>query len=252
MSLANPTAIIAEDEAPQRAELAALLAELWPELSILAQCADGASAKAALETLKPDVAFLDIRMPSLSGLEAARHAPSAHIIFITAFDQFAVQAFEDGAADYLLKPVMRKRLAQALSRVRARLSEGKAPDMAALIDLLETRFKPAEARTRWIAASAGGVTRMIAIEDVLFFQAQDKLTRVVTRSGEAHIRLSLKELAPKLDPEEFWQVHRGAIVKVAAIRSVKRDEDGKLKLSIEGKVEMLPVSAQMAHRFRGM
>jgi DNA-binding LytR/AlgR family response regulator len=251
--MSGPTAIIAEDEAPQRAELRALLAELWPGLTLAAECADGKEAIAALKKHRPDIAFLDIRMPGADGLEVARSAaPGTHIVFITAYDSFAVQAFEDGAADYLLKPVKRDRLKAAIARIEQRIGQGKPADLAALLSALETRLGAAPERIKWITASAAGVTRMLAVDDVLFFQSQDKYTRVVTAGEEAHIRTPLKELLGQLDPDAFWQVHRGAIVKVSAIRAVKRDDDGKMTLHLAGKVETLPVSAAFAARFKAM
>jgi DNA-binding LytR/AlgR family response regulator len=251
--MSAPTAIIAEDEAPQRADLAALLAELWPELRIVASCADGREAIAALACHKPDLAFLDIRMPGADGLEVARAAGAGvHIVFITAYDSFAVRAFEDGAADYLLKPVKRSRLEAAATRLKSRLASGASVDLSGLLEQLEARLAPGRAALRWITANAGGAVRMLPVDDVLFFQSQDKYTRVVTASEEAHIRTPLKDLLAQLDPDAFWQVHRGAVVRVAAIRSVKRDEDGKMRLHLNGKVETLPVSSAFAARFKGM
>jgi DNA-binding LytR/AlgR family response regulator len=248
-----PTAVIAEDEAPQRADLEALLGELWPDLRILAVCADGRTAAEALRRHSPDVAFLDIRMPGADGFEAARAAgDGTHIVFITAYDTFAVRAFEDGAADYLLKPVKRDRLKATIERVKGRLGSGKPAEIDALLERLEERLAPGQKPIRWITANAGGTVRMFPVDDVLFFQSQDKYTRVVTPSEEAHIRTPLKDLLGQLDPDLFWQVHRGAIVRVSAIRSVKRDEDGKMKLHLNGKVETLPVSSVFAARFKGM
>lgn len=247
------TAVIAEDEAPQRAELRAILAELWPDLLVLAECADGTAALVAVKRHRPDVAFLDIRMPGASGLDVARAAGSqAHIVFITAFDEFAVQAFEDGAADYLLKPVSRDRLNAAILRLKGRLASGKPIDLSALLARLETQPPTPAHRIRWITASVGAAVRMIPIDEVLFFQSQNKYTRVVTAGEEAHIRMPLKELIGQLDPEMFWQVHRGALVNASAIRVAKRDEDGKLQLHITGKMETLAVSPTYAGRFKSL
>jgi DNA-binding LytR/AlgR family response regulator len=245
------TCLIAEDEAPQRQELRAMLAELWPELTVTAACEDGLEALEAWAAHPPDVAFLDIRMPGLSGLEVARQAEtSAHIVFVTAYDEFAVKAFEAGAVDYLLKPVRADRLAETVARLRARRA-APSLDMAALMDALSGRLAPPKAIS-WITASVGDVVKMIAIDEVLFFQSEDKYTRVATAAESAHIRTPLKELAAQLDPEVFWRVHRNAIVRVSAIRQVKPDEDGRLHVWLKGAAEPLRVSDAFRHRFRAM
>jgi DNA-binding LytR/AlgR family response regulator len=247
-----PTAVIAEDEAPQREQLKALLTVLWPGLDIVAECVDGPSAISAIERLRPDVAFLDIRMPGADGLQAARAgADHTHVVLITAYDEFAVQAFEDGAVDYLLKPVKRDRLATAIGRVQARLANGQRADLAAVLSRLEGRLAPAKP-IKWITASVGAAVRILPVDDVHFFQAQDKYTRVVTAAEDAHIRMPLKDLISQLDPDQFWQVHRGAIVRLSAIRLVKRDEDGRLVLSLHGRMETLPVSQAFAARFKSL
>jgi DNA-binding LytR/AlgR family response regulator len=247
------TAIIAEDEVPQRQELRALLAELWPELEVVAECGDGLETLQALQQHRPQVAFLDIRMPGVSGLEAARAAgPACQVIFITAYEEYALRAFDEGAVDYLQKPVARERLRVALERTRSRLRHGAPVDMTALLDLVQSRLAPRGRSIRWITASVGHAMKMFAIDEVLFFQAQDKYTRVVAADSEGHIRTPLKELVASLDPEAFWQVHRSVIVRVGAIRAVEKDEDGKLRLSIRGHAEVLPVSSAFQYRFRGM
>lgn len=249
----RPAAIIAEDEAPQRAGLETMLAELWPDLDIAASCGDGREAISALARHRPEIAFLDIRMPGADGFEVARAAaPGTHVVFITAYDSFAVQAFEDGAADYLLKPVKRDRLQAAVARVKARISSGAPSGLPDILQRLEARLAARPETIRWITANAGGAVRMLAVEDVLFFQSQDKYTRVVTANDEAHIRTPLKDLVVQLDPDMFWQVHRGAVVRVSAIRAVKRDEDGKMRLHLNGKIETLPVSSAFAGRFKSM
>jgi len=248
-----PTAILAEDEAPQRAELAQMLTELWPRLQIVAQCSDGREAIAALKHHAPDVAFLDIRMPGPDGMQVARAAGAhTHVVFTTAYDNFAVQAFEDGAADYVLKPVSPERLKSTIERLKTRLSAAKPMDVGALLSMLESHASARPERIRWISAGVGGLVKMLAVGDVLFFQSQDKYTRVVTAGEEAHIRLPLKDLIAQLDPDVFWQVHRGTVVRVSAIRSVKRDADGKLQLSIGGKAETLQVSSTFAARFKSL
>lgn len=249
----RPTALIAEDEAVQRNELRALLAVLWPELDIVAECADGLAAMEALHDLHPDIAFLDIRMPGVSGLEVARAATGAHVVLITAYEEFALSAFENGAVDYLLKPVRRDRLETTLARLRKRLAEGQPADASDLLTALQARLAaPDQRRMSWISASAGDSIRMIAVDDVLSFRSEDKYTCVLTASGSAHIRTPLKDLVAQLDPELFWQVHRSAIVRVSAIRAIKRDEDGRLKILLHGTAETIPVSAAFQDRFKPM
>jgi len=251
--VSRPTAVIAEDEAPQRRELRASLAEMWPELDVVAECEDGLAALQALEDHRPDVAFLDIRMPGVSGLEVARAAgTNCQVIFITAYEEYALRAFDEGAVDYLQKPVARERLQLAIERTRARLGSGAQVDMAALIDLVQARLAPARPGIKWITASVGNAVKMFSIDEVLFFQAQDKYTRVVTADNEGHIRTPLKDLLPSLDSEMFWQVHRSVIVRVGAIHAVEKGDDGKLQLSVRGHPELLPVSSAFQHRFRGM
>ncbi|NZA27600.1 response regulator transcription factor [Luteimonas sp. SJ-92] len=249
------TALIAEDEAPQRAALLDMLAEAWPELEVVAACDDGIAALAAVAEHRPRVAFLDIRMPGVGGLDVARAAVSAGalVVFTTAYDEHAIAAFEAGAVDYLLKPVEPVRLGQAVKRLRERLRHAPPADLQALVEDLEARLRPRGARLiRWISASVGDSVRMIGIEEVLFFQARDKYVRVVTVDGEAVIRTPLKELLAGLDPDAFWQVHRGAVVRVSAIDRVRRNELGKYRLRLRDCDETLPVSPAFLHRFRGM
>lgn len=253
------TALIAEDEAPQRRALHEQLRQAWPELHIVAVCEDGVSALEAVQAHRPALAFLDIRMPGVSGLDVAREvvAHGGLVVFTTAYDDYAVRAFEAGAADYLLKPVQPARLEQAVARLRERLDQRRpradGTDLRALIDDLESRLRPqGERLVRWIAASAGDSVRMIGIDEVLFFQAQEKYVRVVTATGEGVIRTPLKELLAGLDPDAFWQVHRGTVVRVQAIDRVSKNELGRHSLSLKGHAERLPVSGAFLHRFRGM
>ena len=250
--MTSATAIIAEDELPQRQELRALLAELWPELGIAAECADGLSALDALRTHEPQVLFLDSRMPGVSGLEIARAAGTrCHIVFVTAYEEYALRAFDEGAVDYLLKPVSRERLRRAVERTRGRLQSGSPVDLAALIDAVQAKLAPKRA-IQWITASVGNAMKVFSIDEILFFQAEDKYTRVVTADSEGHIRTPLKELIAALDSEAFWQVHRSAIVRVSAIRAVEKADDGKLHLTVRNHAEVLPVSSAFQHRFRAM
>lgn len=257
--IAGPAAVIAEDEQPLREALVAMLRAAWPELRIVAECEDGIAAMEAIAAHRPEICVLDIRMPGVSGLDVARAAVAAkaQVVFTTAYDEYAVRAFEAGAVDYLLKPLQPERVEKAVARLRERLRErlhDAMPETDAMrVEALETALRPREARAiRWISASVGDSVRMIGIDEVSFFQAQDKYVRVVASGGEAVIRMPIKELLAGLDPETFWQVHRGTIVRVSAIDRVRRDELGKWTLSLRGCTETLPVSAAFLHRFRGM
>lgn len=253
-----PTAIIADDEDLPRAELRRMLALAWPELQVVAECEHGVAAVEALEAHHPDVAFLDIRMPGASGLDVARAASGrCHVVFTTAYDSHAIEAFEAGAADYLLKPVPAARLAQTVVRLRERLAAHEpAPSLDKLADALAERWRrgeaPAGERLRWISASAGDTIKMFAVDEVLFFQSDEKYTRVVTARDEAHVRKPLKEIAEGLDPDQFWQVHRGCIVRAGAVARAQRDDLGRITLHLKDHAEKLPVSQAYAWRFRPM
>lgn len=249
------TAIIAEDEPAQREELVRLLKLQWPELTLVAICEDGLSALEALHTTSPQVAFLDIRMPGVSGMEVARAASGrTHVVFVTAYDQYAVTAFETGAADYLLKPVSPERLGQTISRVQQRLSTQSPHDLSRLLTLLDqhSRAQQNQPQLKWVTASLGDTVKMFAIEDILFFQAQDKYVRVVTATDEAVIRTPLKELITQLDPDIFWQIHRSTIVRASAIDRVQKDSLGHYHARIKGLGEQLPISSAFHSRFRSM
>lgn len=253
-----PTALIADDEDLPRAELRRMLASAWPELVIVAECEHGPAAVEAIDQHQPDVAFLDIRMPGLSGLDVARAASGrCHAVFTTAYDSHAIDAFNAGAVDYLLKPVLADRLAQAVARLKERLgARTQAPDLEALVQQLSEQIarRPGEAaaRLRWISASVGDTIKMFSIDEVLFFQSDEKYTRVVTATDEAHIRKPLKEVAEGLDPDTFWQVHRGAIVRAAAIARAQRDELGRITLHLKNHPEKLAVSQAYGWRFKPM
>lgn len=248
------TAIVCEDEAPQRTALVQLLSAEWPELRIVAECEDGLASLEALKQHVPAIAFLDIRMPGVSGLSVAAEATSAtHVVFTTAYAEHAVQAFEHGAVDYLLKPIDLERLRAALARVRRRLADRERGDLGTAVALLRERGLPRTGRAlHWISANVGTTTRMLPLAEILFFQASDKYTRVVTPTGEAIIRSSLKELVSALDADEFWQVHRSIIVRVAAVRAMHHLGGEKYELELAGSPERLPVSVAFKDRFRGM
>jgi DNA-binding LytR/AlgR family response regulator len=245
-----PTALIADDEPNLSADLAARLARLWPELDIVATPRDGVAALAALNALKPDIAFLDIRMPGIDGMRLAGLAPHARIVFVTAHDDYAVEAFDRNAADYLLKPLTDARLLRCIARLQREEVGNGTPSAAAA-----PAHAPAPRDTapvRWLTVSAGDTTRLVSIEDVLYFQAVDKYTEVVTTAARHVIRTPLKELLPRLDADSFGQVHRSVIVAYAAIDRVERDLMGRLKIHLRGHATVLPVSRAYAGQFRQM
>ncbi len=256
MPAGRTTAIIADDE-PRLAEyLKGRLAVLWPELVIAGVASNGPDAQALLDSEAPDIAFLDIRMPGLSGLDVARAADAqVQVVFVTAYDQYALAAFERAAVDYLLKPVSDERLAETVARLKARLtSSTPAPDLKAAFDAI-ARLVPAVAGTEklaWIRASMGQQVRLIAVEDVCYFQANDKYTSVFTADGEALIRTPLKELADQLDAQRFWQVHRGTIVNVRHVATTIRDLTGRVTLTLKSRPEKVAVSRAYAHLFKQM
>lgn len=245
------TALIAEDEPLLRAQLRSRLADAWPELEIVAEAANGEEALALAAETRPDVAFLDIRMPGRSGLEVAREIGSGcHVVFVTAYDEYAVAAFEEGAVDYLLKPAAPERVAKVVARLKSRLASAPL-DLAALVARLAPHAGGA-GPLRWIRASLGNSMAMIAVDDVAYFQAGDKYTKVITAGGEALIRKPIKELYEELDPEAFWQVHRSTIVNLRAIERVDRDWRGEPVIVLRGRGETLAVSRTFAHRFKAM
>lgn len=252
MSILNPVAVIAEDEPVLRAQLKDLLHEVWPKCAIAAAAEDGFQAMRALEEHRPDVLFLDIQMPGPTGLELARHASGrCHVVFVTAYDQYAVAAFEEGAVDYVMKPLTAARLATACGRVKERLSMTPA-DLRSVLDALAKRAAQANPYLRWINASLGTDVKLITVDEICYFQSDTKYTRVVTTDGESLIRKSLKELLDELDPALFWQIHRATIVNANAIASVSRDFAGRLIIKLKSRKETLTVSQPFAHRFRQM
>lgn len=259
MSQPKATAIIADDEEPMRDMLRKRLNEAWPELEIVAEAANGIEAIALAGQHQPDIVFLDIRMPGLTGIEAARMLFNrCHIVFITAYDQYAIEAFEQGALDYLLKPVNLDRLKTTCGRLQSRL--GKAPNNIErqLSQLLQqTGRSPAGGAAQaeylhWIQAQVGNSLRMISTKEVLFFRADEKYTRVQTAQGEFLIRKTLKELEDELDPNEFWRIHRSTLVRVDAIVEVTRDLRGRQMVRVRNSPEELEVSRGNTHLFQQM
>ena len=253
-------AVIAEDESLLRDDLVAALMRAWPGLEIVAACEDGASALEAIASHKPDVAFLDIRMPGLTGLEVAaagaEASPATAIVFVTAYNQYAIDAFDRGAVDYLLKPLVPERLAATVQRLKSRLAVGGAAPqaLAAILDELRAKLPaPAPASSfAWITANIGKETRLILVEDVAYFKAEDKYTVVATAEGEALIRKSIRELLDVLDPSIFKQVHRSTIVNLRAIAGVARDETGRGTIRLKNRADTLPVSLTFMPLFRNM
>jgi len=245
-----PTAVIAEDESLLRAQLKARLTEAWPELTIVAEVANGEEAQRIIDTQAPDIAFLDIRMPVRSGIEVARTIGGrCRVVFVTAYDEYAVAAFEEGAVDYVLKPVTAERVAKVVARLKARLAQAPL-DIGALLARLADR--DAGGPLKWIRASLGAAMKLIPTDDVLYFQAEDKYTKVVTADGEALIKKSIRELYEELDPEGFWQIHRGTIVNLRAIARVERDWRDQPVILLKGRPEKLSVSRTFAPRFKAM
>jgi DNA-binding LytR/AlgR family response regulator len=251
--LKTPTAVIADDEPLLRAQLRSRLAKLWPELAIVHEMENGRDIDAVVGKHGPDLFFLDIHMPGVNGLEAARAiGKRAHIVFVTAFDQYAVEAFEQGAIDYVLKPFNEERLALTVERLRQRLG-GEPPVLEQLLENLTSRLGPRNSEhLRWIKASVGQNVRLIPVEEVLFFQSDEKNTRVVTGDSETLIRKPIKELLDELDPGKFWQIHRATIVNVDFIATVRRGLKDQAELSLRDHREVLTVSRAFTHLFKQM
>jgi len=255
-------AVIADDERLMREQLRARLAEVWPELEIVAEAKNGREAVEAVATHRPDLAFLDIRMPGMTGVEAAREIGDAcHVVFITAYSEYAVEAFEQGAVDYVLKPADSERLAVTVARLKKRLG-AKPADLGELLEKLAAKLdlpagaSPPDAQKgpylQWIQASMGQQIRMIPVGEVLFFTSDEKYTRVQTETYEALIRKPIKELVEELDPEQFWQIHRATIVNVKAIAGVSRDLRGRQLVQLKNYPQKLEVSRNFTHLFKQM
>lgn len=248
----KPRILIADDEPLLRAELRELLAALWPEAELLPDAADGFEALRLARELAPDVAFLDIRMPGLDGLQlAAAFGSRTHVVFVTAYNEHALAAFEQGAHDYLLKPVDAARLARTIERLRERVLM-PPPDLHGLATGVRAASAPVVQAPSWIQASVGQTVHFIDLSDILYFVAEDKYTRVVAEGLEAHIRTPLKELAETLEGAGFWQVHRSYVVAVKRIAAAVRDGDNAMWLCLRGHGARLPVSQRYQHRFKGM
>ena len=268
-------ALIADDERLLREQLQSRLKNVWPELEIIGMARDGLEAVRMADELRPDIVFLDIRMPGQTGIEAASDIMSldgwtGELVFVTAYDEYAVSAFERGAIDYLLKPVEAERLQTTRARIEARLrgqgngapSTAPAPldaaSQAATDTMMQTLLSvqrqlsgaPTTPKMRWVQASTGSTTRLIAVEDILFFRSDEKYTRVQTAEQEALIRVPIKDLLPQLDEEVFWQIHRSTIVNVAEIATVQRDDTGRQRITLKRHPETLEVSRSFAHLFR--
>jgi DNA-binding LytR/AlgR family response regulator len=253
------TAVIAEDEPILRAQLKAKLVRMWPELTIVADVGDGEAALEAIDEHRPQLAFLDIQMPEMTGVEVARSLAAnrdirCHVVFVTAFDQYAVEAFDANAVDYVLKPYTDDRLMAAVNRLKERLALQPAPvqDLDALVAQLSAQLKPNAQRLNWIKASVGSQLRLIPVDDVLFFQSDEKYTLVATRELDALIRTPIRDILDGLDGEAFWQIHRSVIVNARAIESVSRDFRGQASVKIKGRPENLAVSRPFSHLFKQM
>ena len=251
-------AVIADDERLMREQLRSRLQELWPELEIVGEAKNGAEAVEMVSTQRPQVVFLDIRMPAKTGIEAAREIAALpgrvpEIVFVTAYDEYAIDAFKQGVIDYVLKPAERERLAVTVERLKQRLAapSDSAEALQQALARLAEKLEP-QARLQWIQASIGAEIRMIPVDEVLFFVSDEKYTRVQTASQEALIRKPIKELMAELDPGQFWQIHRSTLINTKAIAGVMRDERGRQLVAIKGRPEKLEVSRSYVHLFKGM
>jgi len=256
--MAHPEAVIADDEKQLRIYLRSKLAGLWPELVISGEAENGHQALDLIETRRPGIAFLDIKMPGLSGLEVAqRMTADCIVVFVTAYDEFAIEAFESEAIDYLLKPVTDERLAKTVNRLKKQLATAPASSPGHLTETLEhllVRLKDTKdsGYLKWIKARHGEQVRLVAVDDVYFFKAGDKYTAVKTGDGEYLIKISIRQLSEELDPDQFWRIHRNTIVNLGCVAGVHRTFGGRLLVKLKDLPETLPVSKTYAHLFKQM
>ncbi len=255
--MADPKAVIADDEEQLRIYLKSKLVKLWPELIICGEAENGLEAIEIIQEHKPHIAFLDIKMPGLSGLEVAKKITTpCRVVFITAYDQYAIEAFESEAVDYLLKPVTDERLAKTVQRLQKQFSELPSPskEMADTVEQLLKALKKKQAPEflKWIKVRHGEKIRLIAVDEVCYFKAADKYTLVRTRAGESLIRKSIRQLSKELDPDQFWRIHRGSIVNISQIVNANRSFAGRLILKLKDLPETLDVSRSYAHLFKQM
>jgi DNA-binding LytR/AlgR family response regulator len=244
------TALIAEDEPILRSEIRDVLSIVWPELQICFEAADGLEAIDAFERLSPDILFLDIQMPGANGLAVAERASArAHVVFVTAYDQYAIAAFENGALDYVLKPPTVARMKRTVERLKQRLRQPPA-DLQGLVQLLKKAVTAEPEYLKWLTVPDGAERRVVAVNEICYLQADNKYTTLATRAGTYLLNSSLKQMRDRLDPEVFWQIHRGIIVNVAAIETIYRSFRGGLEIKLSERSEMLPVSSAHAHLFK--
>jgi DNA-binding LytR/AlgR family response regulator len=253
----NPEAIIADDEKQLRIHLKSKLAALWPELTICGEAENGIEALALIETCRPAIAFLDIKMPGLSGIEVAQKIRvSCHVVFITAFDQYAIEAFENEAIDYILKPVTDERLEKTIKRLKKQVSGISNPpiDFSRAMDRLLAGLKDKQSSgyLKWIKVRHGEEVRLISIDEVCYFKAEDKYTVVKTLENESLIKKSIRQLTEELDPDQFWRIHRGTIISVSRIDGVHRSFAGRYIVKLKELPETLTVSRSYAHLFKQM
>jgi DNA-binding LytR/AlgR family response regulator len=245
-------AVIAEDEPVLRHELKETLAAVWPELVVCAEAEDGIQAMHAMSAHTPDVLFLDIQMPGMDGLEVAQQASGkCHVVFVTAYDKYAVAAFEQGAVDYVMKPFSAARLATTVARLKAKVA-GAPANLDGILKALASRLESSKEYLRWITASQGQNLRLITVDEICYFQADNKYTLVVTADTQTLIRRPIKELVDEVDPNVFWQIHRSTLVNVNAIAGVNRDFKGHLHVRLKQRKETLPVSESYVHLFKQM
>ncbi len=255
--MANRDAIIADDEGQLRLYLKSKLAELWPELVICGEAENGLEALNLIETCRPAVAFLDIKMPGLSGIEVAqRISKDCRVVFITAFDQYAIEAFENEAVDYILKPVTIERLEKTVQRLKKQIAADAMPppDYASIMERLLAALKNTgpPGYLKWIKVRRGDEVRLISIDEVCYFKAEDKYTVVKTREGESLIKKSIQQLSEEINPDQFWRIHRGTIINAGQIARVSRSFAGRLIIALKDLPETLTVSRSYAHLFKQM